>query len=77
MPGMGLISIAPYRMSPLELAELKNQIKELLEKKFIRPSTSSWGALVMLVKKKNGGMKTLVFLSMTLPSFTTHNNEGS
>ncbi|XP_052111573.1 uncharacterized protein LOC110272387 [Arachis duranensis] len=42
--GTGSISIAPYRMSPLELAELKKQLDELLGKKFIRPSASPWGA---------------------------------
>ena len=47
-------------MSPLELTELKKQIEELLEKKFIRPSASPWGALVLLVKKKDGGMRLCV-----------------
>jgi hypothetical protein len=35
----------PYRMATLELAELKEHIKELLEKEFIHPSSSPWGAL--------------------------------
>jgi hypothetical protein len=35
----------PYRMATLELAELKEHVKELLEKEFIRPSSSPWGAL--------------------------------
>ncbi|XP_014502207.1 uncharacterized protein LOC106762688 [Vigna radiata var. radiata] len=48
------ISITPYRMAPAELAELKKQIEELLEKQFIRPSVSPWGAPVLLVKKKDG-----------------------
>lgn len=43
MPGAGPISIAPYRMSPLELSELKSQIEELISKQFIRPSVSPWG----------------------------------
>ena len=38
------ISIAPYRMSPMELVELKSQLEELLERRFMRPSTSPWGA---------------------------------
>jgi len=38
--GAGLVSMAPYMMAPAELAELKKQIEDLLEKKFIRPSTS-------------------------------------
>ena len=54
------MSIAPYRMSPLELAELKKQIEELLDKKFIRPSVSPWGAPVLLVKKKDGTMRLCV-----------------
>nr|XP_025652087.1 uncharacterized protein LOC112748095 [Arachis hypogaea] len=40
MPGTGPISVAPYRMAPLELTELKNQLEELLQKGFIRPSAS-------------------------------------
>ena len=38
------ISRAPYQMTPLELKELKSQLDELLEKGYIRPSTSPWGA---------------------------------
>ena len=51
--GTGPISIAPYRMSPIELAELKKQLEDLLEKWFVRPSVSPWGAQVLLVKKKD------------------------
>ena len=40
VPGTGPISIVPYRMSPMELAELKGQLEELLEKKFVRLSAS-------------------------------------
>ena len=47
-------------MSPLELAELKKQIEELLEKRFIRPSASLWVAPVLLVKKKDGGMRLCI-----------------
>ncbi|CAJ2673837.1 unnamed protein product [Trifolium pratense] len=57
VPGAEPISTAPYRMSPLELKELKAQLEELLQKHFIRPSVSPWGALVLLVKKKDGGMR--------------------
>ena len=53
------ISIAPYRMS-LELAELKKQLEEMLEKKFVRPSVSPWGAPVLLVKKKDGSMRLCI-----------------
>ncbi|MCI58250.1 RNA-directed DNA polymerase (Reverse transcriptase), partial [Trifolium medium] len=54
--GTGPISMAPYRMSALELKELKKQLEELLEKKFIWPSVSPWGAPMLLVKKKDGSM---------------------
>ena len=46
-------SITPYRMSPVELKELKIHLQELLEKGFIHPSVSPWGALVLFVKKKD------------------------
>ena len=53
VPGTGLVSRAPYRMAPTELVELKKQIEDLLGKQFIRPSNSPWGALMLLVKKKD------------------------
>ncbi|KAL5773813.1 hypothetical protein ACOSQ2_013737 [Xanthoceras sorbifolium] len=46
-PGMEPISKAPYRLAPSELKELKVQIEELINKGFIRPSTSPWGAPVL------------------------------
>ncbi|XP_052110137.1 uncharacterized protein LOC127741507 [Arachis duranensis] len=60
VPGAGPISSAPYRMSPLEMAELKSQLKDLLGKNFIRPSVSPWGAPVLLVKKKDESMQLCV-----------------
>jgi len=58
--GTSPISIAPYRMSASELGELKKQLEELLEKQFIRPTISLWGAPVLLVKKKDGSMRLCV-----------------
>ncbi|KAG8474747.1 hypothetical protein CXB51_031285 [Gossypium anomalum] len=52
IPGTTPISIAPYRMAPLELKELKAQLQELTDKGFVRPSSSPWGAPVLFVKKK-------------------------
>ena len=52
--GATLTSITPYRMAPVELKELKLQLQELLEKGFICPSVSPWGAPVLFVKKKDG-----------------------
>ena len=51
VPGEALMSKTPYRMSTPELLELKMQLQELLENKYIRPSVSPWGALVLFVKK--------------------------
>ncbi|XP_072081029.1 uncharacterized protein [Arachis hypogaea] len=56
VPGAGPISIAPYRMSPLELAKLKARLEELMSKNFIRPCVFPWGASVLLVRKNDGSM---------------------
>jgi hypothetical protein len=53
-PGTTPIYKTPYRMATLELAKLKEHIKELLEKGFIHPSSSPWGAPVIFVPKKDG-----------------------
>jgi len=60
IPEANPVSIAPYRMSPLELKELKSQLEELIQKHFIRPSVSPWGATVLLVKKKDGSMRLCI-----------------
>nr|GEW55360.1 putative reverse transcriptase domain, aspartic peptidase domain protein [Tanacetum cinerariifolium] len=49
IPGAEPISKAPYRMAPVELKELKDQLQELLERCFIRPSVSPWGTPVLFV----------------------------
>ncbi|XP_052726015.1 uncharacterized protein LOC128194444 [Vigna angularis] len=54
------ISVQPYRMALAELIELKKQIEELLDKQFIRPSVSPWGAPVLLVKKKDGSSRLCI-----------------
>nr|GFA96119.1 putative reverse transcriptase domain-containing protein [Tanacetum cinerariifolium] len=54
------ISKAPYRMAPIELKELKDQLQELLERGFIRSSVSPWGAPVLFVKKKDGSMRLCI-----------------
>ncbi|KAL0561203.1 hypothetical protein IC582_001624 [Cucumis melo] len=59
-PGTVPISRAPYRMAPAELKELKVQLQELLNKGFIRPSVSPWGAPVLFVKKKDGSMRLFI-----------------
>ena len=52
-PGTSPISMTPHRMAPVELQKLRVQLQELLDKGFIRPSTSPWGAPVLFVKKKD------------------------
>ena len=59
-PNTTPISRAPYRMAPAELKELKVQLQELLDKGFIRPSVSPWGAPVLFVKKKDGSMRLCI-----------------
>ena len=59
-PGTTPISKAPYRMAPMELKEFKIQLQELLDKGFIRPSVSPWGALILFVKKKDGSMRLCI-----------------
>ncbi|XP_075524554.1 uncharacterized protein LOC142556956 [Primulina tabacum] len=54
VPSTAPISKAPYRMAPTKMKELKNQLQELLDKGFIRPSSSPWGAPVLFMKKKDG-----------------------
>ena len=60
VPGTEPISKPPYRMAPVELEELKKQLQELLDKGFIRPSVSPWGAPVLFVKKKDGSLRLCI-----------------
>ncbi|GJT20821.1 hypothetical protein Tco_0890758 [Tanacetum coccineum] len=52
IPGSILVTKSPYRFAPMELQELSNQLKELQDEGFIRPSSSPWGAPVLLVEKE-------------------------
>jgi hypothetical protein len=53
-PGVVPVSRTPYRMSAPELVDLKLQLKEMMDKGYIWPSVSPWGAPVLFVKKKYG-----------------------
>jgi hypothetical protein len=59
-PGTAPISKRSYRMPPAELAELKKQLQELLDKGFIHPSTSPWGCPALFVKKKDESLRLCV-----------------
>ena len=54
------MSKAPYKMSTLAMIELKMQLQELLEKKYIQPSVSPWGEPVLFVKKKDGTLRLCI-----------------
>jgi hypothetical protein len=59
-PGTAPISRRSYRMAPKELAELKTQLQDLLNKGFIRPSSSPWGCPAIFVKKKDQTLRLCV-----------------
>ncbi|GJS54591.1 putative reverse transcriptase domain-containing protein [Tanacetum coccineum] len=54
------VARAPYRLAPSEMKELLEQLQELSEKGFIRPSSSPWGAPVLFVKKKDGSFRMCI-----------------
>ncbi|KAB2632511.1 S ribonuclease [Pyrus ussuriensis x Pyrus communis] len=60
IPGTNPISLTPYRMAPAELRELKVQLQELVDKGFVQPSTSPWGAPVLFVRKKDGTLRLCI-----------------
>nr|GFA43800.1 putative reverse transcriptase domain-containing protein [Tanacetum cinerariifolium] len=60
VPGATPVARTPYRLAPSELKELSEQLKELSKKGFIRPSSSSWGAPVLFIKKKDGSFRMCI-----------------
>ncbi|GJX98114.1 putative reverse transcriptase domain-containing protein [Tanacetum coccineum] len=60
MPGAAPVARAPYRLAPSEMKELSEQLQELSDKGFIRPSSSPWGAPVLFVKKKDGSFRMCI-----------------
>ncbi|XP_073153239.1 uncharacterized protein [Henckelia pumila] len=60
MPGMAPIYRAPYCLTPSEMRELQQQLHELLDKGYIRPSVSPWRAPVLFVKKNDGSMRICI-----------------
>ncbi|GKC48653.1 putative reverse transcriptase domain-containing protein [Tanacetum coccineum] len=60
VPGAAPVARAPYHLAPLEMQELSNQLQELTDKGFIRPSSSSWGAPDLFVKKKDGSFRMCI-----------------
>ena len=66
---------SPYRMSPLELREVKKQIEELLEQGFIQPSRSPYGSPVLFVQKKDGSLRMCIDYR-AVNKLTIHDKEG-
>nr|GEX17163.1 putative reverse transcriptase domain-containing protein [Tanacetum cinerariifolium] len=60
IPGVAPVARAPYRLAPSKINDLSEQLRELSEKGFIRPSSSPWGALVLFVKKKDGSFRMCI-----------------
>nr|GEW74841.1 hypothetical protein [Tanacetum cinerariifolium] len=60
VPGAAPVARAPYRLAPSEMKELAEQLKELSDKGFIRPSSSPWGAPVLFVKNKDGSFQMCI-----------------
>ncbi|GJY48708.1 reverse transcriptase domain-containing protein [Tanacetum coccineum] len=60
VPGAAPVARAPYRLAPSEMKELSEQLKELSDKGFIRPSSSPWGAPVLFVKKKDESFRMCI-----------------
>nr|GEY53473.1 putative reverse transcriptase domain-containing protein [Tanacetum cinerariifolium] len=60
VPGAAPVARAPYRLAPSEMKELADQLQELTDKGFIRPSSSPWGASVLFVKKKDGSFRMCI-----------------
>nr|GEU65040.1 retrotransposon protein, putative, Ty3-gypsy subclass [Tanacetum cinerariifolium] len=60
VPSAAPVAWAPYLLAPSEMKELSDQLKKLVGKGFIRPSSSPWGAPVLFVKKKDGSFRMCI-----------------
>ncbi|GJU80539.1 putative reverse transcriptase domain-containing protein [Tanacetum coccineum] len=60
IPGATPVARAPYRLAPSEIQELSDQLQELADRDFIRPSTSLWGAPILFVIKKDGSFRMCI-----------------
>ncbi|GJR94896.1 putative reverse transcriptase domain-containing protein [Tanacetum coccineum] len=60
VPRAAPVACAPYRLAPSEMKMLSVQLQELLEKGFIHPSSSPWGAPILFVKKKDGSFRICI-----------------
>ncbi|WMV25713.1 hypothetical protein MTR67_019098 [Solanum verrucosum] len=73
LPDTQLISNPPYKMFPPEFKELKDQLKDLLGKGFIKPNISPMGSPILFMRKKNGSYR--INVHRLLPTEKSHNQE--
>ncbi|GJT67195.1 putative reverse transcriptase domain-containing protein [Tanacetum coccineum] len=73
IPGAAPVARAPYRLAPSEMQELSNQLQELADRGFIRPSILPWGALVLFVKEKRWIYLECVYRLRELNKLTVKN----
>ncbi|GKC17031.1 putative reverse transcriptase domain-containing protein, partial [Tanacetum coccineum] len=77
VPCTAPVARAPYRLAPFEMKELSEQLQELSDKGFIRPSSSPWGAPVLFIKKKDGSFRILaIWVSPTLSTGGRYFKDG-
>ena len=74
--GTAPMSKSPYRMAPAEMAVLKKQLEELLDKGFIRPSVSPWRAPVLFVKKKDGSFRLCIDYTTRKQRYSDGHSDG-
>ncbi|GJZ73253.1 putative reverse transcriptase domain-containing protein [Tanacetum coccineum] len=60
VPGAASVARAPYRLASSEMKKLSEQLQELSDKGFIRPSSSPWGAPVLFIKKRDGSLRMCI-----------------
>ncbi|GKD10472.1 hypothetical protein Tco_1190157 [Tanacetum coccineum] len=60
VPGAASVARAPYRFAPSKMKKLSEQLQELSDKSFIRPSSSPWGAPFLFFKKKDGSFRLCI-----------------
>ncbi|GJW75354.1 putative reverse transcriptase domain-containing protein [Tanacetum coccineum] len=73
MPEAAPVARAPYRLAPSEMQELSDQLQELGDRVFIRPSTSPWGAPILFIKKKDGSFRMCIdYQELNKPTVKNH-----
>ncbi|GJR44490.1 putative reverse transcriptase domain-containing protein [Tanacetum coccineum] len=72
IPRVTPVARAPYKLAPSEMQELSDQLQELADRDFIRPSTSPWGSPILFVKKNDGSFRMIDDLFNQLQDSSTY-----